>query len=112
MYVMGWDGLCFAEHVDYDGAVECCPKDSPDRLCYQLVEESGAPLELPETSCLGVRALSEHSSGFCSEKCAGGLHCLRPVLGNASRLLQIEHRGKVSFALVLDFVADMAANRK
>lgn len=100
------------EHPVVGGGVECCSKESNllGRLCFQLVDDSGGPVELPEHSCLSARELIESGSGFCAAQsltsCASHLHCLRPTVGNLTKLVTI-HRTKGEVVLFLGNPAEI-----
>lgn len=90
------------EHPVVGGGVECCTKESNQlgRLCFQIVDDSGGPVELPEHSCLSARELIEAGNGLCSAQslssCASHLHCLRPTVGNFTKLVTLQRsKGEV-----------------
>lgn len=85
-----------------EGAVACCPPQAckEGRLCFQLVDDSGGPVALPEYSCLSARELIKESGGYCATQslnyCSSQLHCLRPTVTNNTKLLSINRvKGEV-----------------
>lgn len=56
------------------------------------MESEDEPLELPQFSCLNVRRVVELADYMCykSSDCPVGLHCFRPSLENATKLVLIK----------------------
>ncbi|XP_034252769.1 membrane-bound transcription factor site-2 protease [Thrips palmi] len=90
------------DHPTVEGAVACCPPQAckEGRLCFQLVDDSGGPVALPEYSCLLARKLVKENIGYCANQspnyCSSQLHCLRPSVVNNTKLLAINRvKGEV-----------------
>ncbi|KAK3925746.1 Membrane-bound transcription factor site-2 protease [Frankliniella fusca] len=101
-----------ADHPGVGGVVECCSKEASalGRLCFQLVDDSGGPVALPELSCLSARELIESGNELCATQslnsCVSPLHCLRPTIGNYTKLVTI-HRSRGQVVLFLGNPAEI-----
>lgn len=62
-------------------------------------------MELPEHSCLSAREVIESGNGHCASQslssCASHLQCLRPTVGNYTKLVTI-HRAKGQVSLIFE----------
>lgn len=80
------------------GLVECCSASSPRHVCFEYLDKDENMPELPQHSCLPGRVVVESAQQLCmiGSDCSLDLHCLKPSLGNETRLLSIERdKGKV-----------------
>lgn len=74
--------------------IECCSGQVFSNICFEYLEKSDKPLELPQYSCLNVRTVIEQCTGNCNSPtdCASGQHCFQPSLANGTKLIEIERR--------------------
>lgn len=79
-----------------NGFYDCCSPNKNEHLCFEYLENNDGIIEIPPHVCLPVRAIVEKSPGFCStsKSCPNGLHCIRPILANATNLFIIKVLGK------------------
>jgi len=75
-----------------NNVIECC-NDTASKLCFEYLEKTDAPLEVPQYSCLKARKVVEHASSLCytPDDCVGS-HCFRPSLSNGTKLIEIRRR--------------------
>lgn len=80
------------KHVN--NIIECCT-DSASKLCFEYLEKTDAPLEVPQYSCLTARKVVEHTSSLCysPDDCVDS-HCFRPSLSNGTKLIEIQRRNQ------------------
>lgn len=79
-----------AKHLQ-PGTVECCSSNAPRHLCFEYLDSSEEPLQLPQHSCLNARTVVEHVTVLChnARDCPDNHHCFRPSLENMTRLVSI-----------------------
>lgn len=76
-----------------NGAYDCCGPTKSDWLCFEYVDNNDGILELPPHMCLPARKIIETFSQFCNinkQMCPPNLHCIYPLLPNATTLLKIK----------------------
>jgi len=83
--------------------VECCDTSkASSHLCF--VDDFSKGGNWKGHACLPVRNVLERSRGRCNmtELCTGDSFCMKPALGNSSRLLQMQRSngGKLDFLFV------------
>lgn len=80
-----------------NGGLDCCGADKTDRLCFEYLDNNDGVAELPPYMCLPVRRIMETFNQYCSPSnraCPDNLHCIHPLLPNATTLMQIKRLQK------------------
>lgn len=87
--------------------IECCRNDSVTGLCFEYLEPSDNPLELPQYSCLRVRSVVDQFQKLCqSSNDCDKLHCFRPLIAEKMKLFVFTRRN-LEKALFLGLPAEI-----
>ncbi|XP_044739853.1 membrane-bound transcription factor site-2 protease [Chrysoperla carnea] len=94
-FVHALDESVVTEHHEINGLIECCGPNKGQNLCFEYLEASDGIVQLPPHMCLPARKIVEHAKTLCySGTCSLDLHCIKPVLPNATSLLSISRYRK------------------
>ncbi|XP_074100604.1 membrane-bound transcription factor site-2 protease [Cotesia typhae] len=84
-----------------NGVTNCCKNKNDGNLCFEYVENSQDPLELPPYFCLPARKIIEKSEKMCQlfSDCSGSdVHCIKPSVDNVTKIVKLStHKGNVLF---------------
>lgn len=96
-YVFEHDETAAVRHI-VDGIVECCDRSNAKVMCFEYINEDTAYSlnEIPMYMCLNIRNVMTNSLSYCQyahNKCTDSF-CIRPLMNNATTLMQLKRAGK------------------
>lgn len=81
-----------------NGVTNCCKNKNDGNLCFEYVENSQDPLELPPYFCLPARKIIEKSEKMCQlfSDCSGSdVHCIKPSVDNVTKVSLLIFNNKI-----------------